>query len=190
MARGNSSYFHYIHFIAKRQRGFTLLELVIAVSVMSIMLAMAAPSFSNLIASQKIKRLATELEWIMVQAKSEAVMRGANTKLHYISVNTTPSSINNWSIVLKDNTGNQLSSISSDSFSNIKICRTFTSNDTEFKSRDGRPKTSGGIVFYVDAAKKVKVITSHLTGRIYACSIGLDSYGFKACASSGVSSCV
>ncbi|WP_080892334.1 type II secretion system protein [Photobacterium leiognathi] len=40
MARGNSFYFHYIHFIAKRQRGFTLLELVIAVSVMSIILAM------------------------------------------------------------------------------------------------------------------------------------------------------
>ncbi|WP_369686279.1 pilus assembly FimT family protein [Photobacterium leiognathi] len=56
MAHGNSSYFHYIHFIAKRQRGFTLLELVISVSVMSILIAMVAPSFSNLIASQKIKK--------------------------------------------------------------------------------------------------------------------------------------
>ncbi|WP_318461903.1 prepilin-type N-terminal cleavage/methylation domain-containing protein [Photobacterium leiognathi] len=190
MARGNSSYFHYIHFIAKRQRGFTLLELVIAVSVMSILIAMAAPSFSNLIASQKIKRLATELEWIMVQAKSEAVMRGANTKLHYISVNTTPSSINNWSIVLKDNTGDQLSSISSESFSNVNICRTFTSENTEFKSRDGRPKSSGGIVFYIDLAKQIKVLTSNLTGRIYTCSIGADNYGFKACPNSGASGCV
>ncbi|HIF9173486.1 TPA: pilus assembly FimT family protein [Photobacterium damselae] len=190
MARETLFQLHLLQQNSLKCRGFTLLELIIAMSVMSIILAMTAPNFSNLIASQKIKRLATELEWIMVQAKSEAVMRGANTKLHYISVNTTPSSINNWSIVLRDNAGDQLSSISSESFSNIKICRTFTSANTEFKSRDGRPKDSGGIVFYIDSAKQIKVLTNNLTGRIYTCSIGADNYGFKACPSSGVSGCV
>lgn len=42
-------------------RGFTLLELLITVSVLSILIATAAPSFSSVTQTVKMQRLAGEL---------------------------------------------------------------------------------------------------------------------------------
>ncbi|MBP2699033.1 hypothetical protein GY654_02870, partial [Vibrio parahaemolyticus] len=63
-----------------KNKGLTLLELIIT---------MAAPSFNNLFASNTMKRTSTELRGLIVAAKSEAVMRGTDVYLHTIGLTST-----------------------------------------------------------------------------------------------------
>ncbi|WP_318523014.1 GspH/FimT family pseudopilin [Photobacterium leiognathi subsp. mandapamensis] len=177
MARGNSSYFHYIHFIAKRQRGFTLLELVIAVSVMSILIAMAAPSFSQLIETNKIKRLATEVEWLLVQAKSEAVMRGENVDVIINGAATT-----HWSLVSKTASSSiVLGEINSSSFGNIVLNSNFASSIVEFNKLNGRPNIQGRYSFNNISGNEFRIIINRMTGRIYTCSVSQAIHTYSKC---------
>ena len=59
-------------------RGFTLIELLTVISVMAILLGLAVPSFSNFIASQRVKTVAYDLTTAFVLARSEAVKRNAD----------------------------------------------------------------------------------------------------------------
>jgi len=61
--------------------GFTLIELVTVVAIFGVLAAIAAPSFSFLIAGQRASSAATELYLAMTQARSEAVKRNANVTL-------------------------------------------------------------------------------------------------------------
>ncbi|WP_318472775.1 GspH/FimT family pseudopilin [Photobacterium leiognathi] len=177
MARGNSSYFHYIHFIAKRQRGFTLLELVIAVSVMSILIAMAAPSFSQLIETNKIKRLATEIEWLLVQAKSEAVMRGENVEVTISGASTT-----NWVLISKTaSSAKVLGEVRSDNFSNTELQISFSAETLVFNKRNGKTNILGSYYFTNLAGDKISIFPNRMTGRIYTCSVSKAIYTYAKC---------
>ncbi|MBP0635025.1 GspH/FimT family pseudopilin [Cupriavidus sp. AcVe19-6a] len=57
--------------------GFTLPELLVAITITGILAAMAAPSFSSLIASQRAKAVASELFATLSRARSEAIARNA-----------------------------------------------------------------------------------------------------------------
>ncbi|MCU6433492.1 GspH/FimT family pseudopilin [Undibacterium sp. Jales W-56] len=61
--------------------GFTLVELLVTVAVVSILLALAAPSFSNLIASQRAKAVASELFAALSRTRSEAIARNTSITL-------------------------------------------------------------------------------------------------------------
>ncbi|PSW18895.1 prepilin-type cleavage/methylation domain-containing protein [Photobacterium sanctipauli] len=162
-------------------RGFTLLELLIAVAVAVVLVGAAAPSFSSIIEAGKLKRLATEIEWLMVQAKSEAVMRGATVTL--TSNNIPPSGgtpSQTWSIkaLAADNT--LLAQVSADAFNQVDIFRTFTSETVDFDPLTGRPNANGSYEFLVDGRDTVKVTTNIMTGRVYICSEG-GAYGYASC---------
>jgi len=56
-------------------RGFTLIELMVTLTVMAIILAIAAPSFSALLASNRLTTQTNELVGALNLARSEAVRR-------------------------------------------------------------------------------------------------------------------
>ncbi|WP_082548882.1 GspH/FimT family pseudopilin [Rhizobacter sp. Root404] len=58
--------------------GFTAIELMITVAVVAIFSALAAPSFRELIATQRIKSVAAALSESLWVARSEALKRNAN----------------------------------------------------------------------------------------------------------------
>lgn len=69
---------------ARHQRptaGFTIIELILAVAVLSVMGALAAPSFSGMIATSRVKGAATSLHVAMLKARSEAVKRNASVRV-------------------------------------------------------------------------------------------------------------
>ena len=71
------------------QRGFTLVELLVIMTILAVMLGLAVPSFRNFIASQRVKSAAYELSTSMLLARSEAIKR--NT-----SVTIAPATASDW----------------------------------------------------------------------------------------------
>jgi type IV fimbrial biogenesis protein FimT len=66
---------------AREARGFTLVDLVIALSIGAILLTLAAPSFSTFIASQRASTAAVDLYAALTAARSEATKRNTNVTL-------------------------------------------------------------------------------------------------------------
>ncbi|NML60047.1 prepilin-type N-terminal cleavage/methylation domain-containing protein [Massilia sp. RP-1-19] len=60
---------------ARRARGFTLPELLAGVAVMAILATVAAPSFSELIAGQRVKSAASDVFASLLRTRSEAIKR-------------------------------------------------------------------------------------------------------------------
>jgi type IV fimbrial biogenesis protein FimT len=60
------------------RRGFTLIELMITISLMSILLALAIPSYQRFIQKARIDTEATNLQSFLMSARGEAIKRGQN----------------------------------------------------------------------------------------------------------------
>jgi type IV fimbrial biogenesis protein FimT len=58
-----------------RQRGFTLIELIVTIAVAGVLLALVIPSFTDFFAKRRVEGMATELATDLQYARSEAVAR-------------------------------------------------------------------------------------------------------------------
>lgn len=65
----------------QQQSGFTLIELLMTIVVLAVMVAIAAPSFTTLIANQRSEGVAEDLTAALQLAKVEAVKRGTRVTL-------------------------------------------------------------------------------------------------------------
>lgn len=87
------------------QRAFTLVEILIVIVIVGILAALAAPSFSELIKSQKIKSMATDLNASLTLARSEAIKRNRDVTMSPVTAGSWPSG---WQIADPDNPGNNI----------------------------------------------------------------------------------
>jgi len=62
-------------------RGFTLVELLTAIVVLVVLAMIAVPSFSELIASQRVQMAAMDLFTSLLRARSEAIKQNTNVTL-------------------------------------------------------------------------------------------------------------
>lgn len=169
MAREIITHFHYIHHKGDSQRGFTLLELVFSVVIIGILITMAGPSFNGLIESNKAKRLATEIEWLLVQAKSEAVMRGVEVYVESSAPNLLSRSMAPWSIRAELDSGTTVfSTIESGSFSSVVMTNTSSLKRFYFDPIYAKPSTNGSYSYSI-GDYKLKTTIYTITGRIYTC---------------------
>ncbi len=67
--------------LTRRSRGFTLPELMTALAISGILVAIALPSFSNLIANQRARALSSDLMSSLALVRSEAVKRNTDMVL-------------------------------------------------------------------------------------------------------------
>lgn len=74
----NSSF---AHSSARLQKGFTLVELTTAASVLAVLMSMAAPGFQQLVTSQRLRSASFDLVSDLVLARSEALKRGATVRV-------------------------------------------------------------------------------------------------------------
>lgn len=68
-----------------KQIGFTLIELMVTVSLLAILAGLATPSFREMVASQRLRTAAFGLVSDLTLARSEAVKRGASVSLTPVS---------------------------------------------------------------------------------------------------------
>lgn len=73
----------------RRSRGFTLVEILVVLTILGIMMGLAVPSFKNFVGSQRAKSASYELVTTLLLARSEAIKRNAD-------VTITPSTANTW----------------------------------------------------------------------------------------------
>jgi len=64
-----------------KHAGFTLIELMVTISVLAVLLGIGVPSFRNMIEGNRITTVANDLVNGLQFARSEAIKRGANVTL-------------------------------------------------------------------------------------------------------------
>lgn len=69
-------------------RGFTLIELLITITVMAIFASLAAPSFRDLIATQRMRSAASALTESLWMARSEALKRNTAVGFSFTNIST------------------------------------------------------------------------------------------------------
>jgi type IV fimbrial biogenesis protein FimT len=75
--------------IPRRQRGFTLPELLTVLAIMTMLAVVAAPAYTGLVATMRARSTGTDLATALNRARSEAIKRNA-------AVTLAPASAGNW----------------------------------------------------------------------------------------------
>lgn len=73
------------------QRGFTIIELLISITILAILIAVAVPSLTDLISDQRVKNATFDVYASLTLARSEAIKRAAN-----VDIVPTAAGQNNW----------------------------------------------------------------------------------------------
>jgi type IV fimbrial biogenesis protein FimT len=141
--------------------GFTVVELVITVTIAAILTTVAVPSFSGLIASQRAKTAASELFASLLKARSEAIMRNANVTLSPLNGNWKQG----WQILDPANTANAL-----ESHGAVAVTITPTGGAVTYRP-SGRVQTGSTASFLVTttsgSSTNYQCISVNLNGRPY-----------------------
>lgn len=121
----------------KTKSGFSLVELIVALAVVSVLVAIAAPSFSDMLAQNRLNTQANDLSGAIQFARNEAVKRNQVTSLCRTNSDngtscTSGSSWEHWIIVLPSGTVIRRGSINSADTS-IKLTSTLTNSRVIFR---------------------------------------------------------
>ncbi|MGF1723124.1 pilus assembly FimT family protein [Photobacterium nomapromontoriensis] len=177
-----------------KNQGFTLLELMIAISILTIMIAMAAPGFHNIFNTNTINLTTTELRGLLVAAKSEAVMRSKDVYLHTIGLTPTATLTNNWCVIASTDpsattctpNSNTLYLIKGSNLKGLNIKRHSSYASLKIDKLQGHPDFQHGetnvdwLTFEKESGKAI-TMQMNLFGRLYRCGVGGKWYGADAC---------
>lgn len=78
----------------QKNKGFTLIELMVTIAVLAIIAGIAAPSFGNMMTQQNLKKSTNELIGVLQQARSKAVLERRNVEVALQSAETTTLVVN------------------------------------------------------------------------------------------------
>lgn len=84
-----------------KEAGFTLVELLIAIVILGILASLAAPSFREFIAGQRIKTASFDIMAMLTLARSEAIKRNADVAISASSTHFTVSANSGATILLQ-----------------------------------------------------------------------------------------
>ncbi|ELV8742360.1 GspH/FimT family pseudopilin [Vibrio vulnificus] len=131
------------------KNGFTLLELLITVTVLGILMAFAVPNFGLMSAKVKLKNLNEEMAGMVMMSRSEAVTRNMPVYLHFLGLEKNVSNKNgNFCLIVSlsatvancnDGTG-KLYITSGEPFKGLEVTRTNEKSVIKFKRVNGRPE--------------------------------------------------
>lgn len=123
----------------RHAKGFSIVELMVVITILSIVSAIALPSFSAMLASQKIKSTSFDLIASLSFARGEGVKR--NTTITVAPIN------NNWANGWTIADGTTVLRTNGSTASNLSI--TLTGATSLVYGRSGRVTTGNGATFQV-----------------------------------------
>jgi len=141
--------------------GFTLIELLVVVTILAIMAGLAAPSMSRLIANQRVRAIATDLQLALVKARAEAIKRNKDVTVAPTGGNWTAG----WSIAEPENPGGPGLDVRGPS-PNVAVA---TSVTQVVYSASGRATATAGssFVFSSTATPTARCLSIDASGRPY-----------------------
>lgn len=145
---------------APRQRGFTLIELVVSVALLGILLALAGPSFKSLLEAQRMRSAAFDLMADITLARNEALKRGDSG----VSVSVTRNSAG-WSAGWQVLAGTEVLSTRQNAGSGVSINNASTAVTFD---RNGRVSSSSSVVKFAiqdSSASRNRCISIDPSGR-------------------------
>lgn len=168
-------------------RGFTLLELLITVAVLTALLLFVAPSFSKVSQKTKMANLANELQGFLIQAKSESVLRNQDLWVH---IQGFPSSTGSWKLILASvpdvtaiTSANTVAELQGKRYRNLVVSSTTSITKVKFDHVMGNPQNAGSILLKRSQSdtNPIKIIVHNRAGRIKVCAMNEAKYGFEQC---------
>jgi type IV fimbrial biogenesis protein FimT len=160
----------------KMRNGFTAIELMVSLVIVTILVTIAVPFFSNLIASQKLKSVTLTFTQQINLMRSEAVRSHSD-------INLVLSTGNSWCYgFTKNSTCNcnvtndcSLGSISSADFPNVSLATSgITGNKLTINGTRGLLST-GGTLTFAASSKNMQVVLNQM-GNANICSNLIPGY--------------
>ena len=164
-------------------RGFSLLELLITVVMLSILLAAAIPDFSQVTGRETMRSLAGQLQGFIQHAKSQAVLRNRDLWGHIVWEADNDS---HWRLILSDSSepgsGERLMALDGREFHALKLRATFARDRIQFDGVRGKV-SNGSFYFHPDGAgaPELRLTTSFGASRVMVCAPDGESYGYPKC---------
>lgn len=133
--------------LPRKPAGFTLLELLITITIIGVLASLAAPSFRSLIMGQRIKTASFDLITNLTLARSEAIKQNGNVTMTPVSSGTWT---NGWTV-----TGASGTVRTQASYAGLNI----TGPTTVVYNRSGRFTSGATVTFQVDDASTGTAVT-------------------------------
>jgi type IV fimbrial biogenesis protein FimT len=87
-----------------RPRGFTLIEVLVVMTVIAIVASIAVPSFSSFVADQRARSAASDLMTAILSARSEAIKRNSNVTITALTAGGATTWGAGWLVTAADGT--------------------------------------------------------------------------------------
>lgn len=165
-------------------RGFTVLELLITLSILSILMTISVPSYQMALQRYEMRQTAQALLAVFSQARSEALVTQQDLWIHFY-VHPQGSQLG-WNLSIHaDETERSFATASSGAvyiYSGDSMIVSATSRVRKIEALNGIPATGGNVTFSVPGKSlKLALKYANVTGRIRVCAVGGDAYGYKKC---------
>ncbi|MDW6003328.1 GspH/FimT family pseudopilin [Vibrio mangrovi] len=169
--------------------GFSLLELVTVIALLSLSLLMVAPQFSRQMEKEQLKTAVSEVQELIIQARALAITHHQQLWLHLVSQTSFLSDDPNdsqWQLRVstdeESQKGQRLLVLSGAQYPKIALQSGLTQDRLFIDGHSGK-LGNGSITLLARNTpdRRIKVITSYGAGRIRSCSSGMAIYGYPAC---------
>ena len=149
-------------------RGFTLIELMITIALLGILLALALPSFSDMIRRTAVSSAASSLSVALATARSEAVKRGRNVSVCKSTNGSTCVTSGDWSTgwVIYATAGTPIKVFEAPSGGLAMTGSTSIVNVVTFTATGGTTLASVGTITVCKSGQTSRVISVAVSGRI------------------------
>ncbi|WNJ95859.1 prepilin-type N-terminal cleavage/methylation domain-containing protein [Vibrio ruber] len=169
--------------------GFSLLELVVVIALLSLSLLLVVPQFSQQMEKEQLKTAVSDVQAFILQARSLAITHHQNLWLHLIALSssfvdkdTSPDWLLQVSTSEDRHKGQRLLSLSGHHYPKIIVRSGFSHNRLFIDGHSGK-LGNGSLTLRGRNApeRQIKVITSYGAGRVRYCSVGTAVYGYPVC---------
>lgn len=165
-----------------RGSGFTLIELMVVIAVVSILLTVGVPSFASLIERQQLSGAAQTFASDLRRAKSDAIAKGSGGSVTVTLA--SDSSAGTWSYAITNSGASPTKNVSSSDFPGVTAIVTgwgVSSGSAAFALQAVRGLSlagQGSLTFTSGNASLT--VERNLAGRVRICSATGD-FGYSAC---------
>jgi type IV fimbrial biogenesis protein FimT len=129
--------------------GFTIVELMVTVAVASVLMAIAVPSFNQIVVSNRLTTQSNDMVGAISVARSEAITRNARITLCRVPNNSTVcvTSAGDWqNWVIRTAAGTVIRQGNVNSYGGTLLMRSTLTNDQVVFGPDGLARTGTGMV--------------------------------------------